>query len=242
VLDEDIELAAKVHYSFLPDSYGNEFLEIAVKAIPYDRIGGDYCSVLPVSDDKLVVCMCDTVGHGTASALFASRVNTYTLTHALRQHDPCKLICSLNEFLCQRLAGTWMYTTFCTVLFDMKTRAMECAGAAHPPVLHYRHESGEVELLPSKTSFLGMQTPLIKKCVSYRRELASGDRVIIYTDGLTEARKGDGSFFGTEGLVRFTKRQPTLGTTEFNAALFEEIFSGGGQVTDDILAMTITIK
>ena len=87
-----------------------------------------------------------------------------------------------------------------------------------------------------------MQTPLLKKCIAYRRDLASGDRVIIYTDGLTEARKGDGRFFGTEGLVQFAKGQPTLGATEFNAVLFEEIFSGGGQVTDDILVMTITIK
>jgi hypothetical protein len=65
-----MDLAAKVHYSFLPGSYDNAFLEIAVKAIPFDRIGSDYYSVPMVSDDKRVVCMCDTVGHGTASALF----------------------------------------------------------------------------------------------------------------------------------------------------------------------------
>jgi serine phosphatase RsbU (regulator of sigma subunit) len=242
VVDEDIELAAKVHYSFLPDSYENAFLEIAVNAIPFDRIGGDYCSVLPVSDDKLVICMCDTVGHGTASALFASRVNTYTLTHALRQHEPCKLINSLNEFLCRRLADTGMYTTFSTILFDRKNRTMEGAGAAHPPVLHYRHESGEAELLPSSTTFLGMQSPLLKECVAYQRKLSPGDRVIVYTDGLTEARGVDGQFFGTEGLIRFAERNSSLVSTDFNAALCAEIFGGDSQVTDDVLVMTITIK
>ncbi|MFQ5587021.1 MAG: PP2C family protein-serine/threonine phosphatase, partial [Thermodesulfobacteriota bacterium] len=123
--DEDIALAAKVHYSFLPDSYGNEFMDIAVKALPYDRIGGDYCSILPVSDDKLIVCMCDTVGHGIASALFAARVNTFVLTHALQQHDPCTLIHSLNEFLCQRLSSTGRYTTFFAIFFDLKKGTLE---------------------------------------------------------------------------------------------------------------------
>ncbi|MFQ5586746.1 MAG: PP2C family protein-serine/threonine phosphatase, partial [Thermodesulfobacteriota bacterium] len=139
--------------------------------------------------------------------------------------------------------STGIYTTFFAIFFDLKKGTLECAGAAHPPVIHCKSDCGEVELLSSKTSFLGMQNPLLTGCVAHRRKLASGDRVILYTDGLTEARDSDSRFFGTEGIVRFAKHFRTLGGADFNTALIDEVFSiNNGKVSDDILVMTITIK
>ena len=110
---KDLELAARVHYSFLPDYYSNEFIEIAVQAQPVGKIGGDYCSILPLNERRLVVGMCDVTGHNIASALFAARINTFVITQALRYQSPCQLINLLNEFLCKRLAGGFILTTFC---------------------------------------------------------------------------------------------------------------------------------
>ena len=78
---DKIEFAANVHYGFLPDRFSNDMLDVAVKARPWKGIGGDYCSVFPVDDSHLVLCFCDAVGHGLASALFAARINTFILSH-----------------------------------------------------------------------------------------------------------------------------------------------------------------
>ena len=74
---EDLKLAAKVHYGFLPDDYEDERLSIAVNLRPLYDIGGDYCSILPLGENLMLVCICDAVGHGVSAALFAARINTY---------------------------------------------------------------------------------------------------------------------------------------------------------------------
>ncbi len=129
---DELHLAAKVHYSFLPKDYEDQRICIAATLRPLHPIGGDYCSILPLSDDHILVCMCDALGHGTPAALFAARVNTYVLTHAKPDLKPCQLLSGLNSYLCKRLSGVGMYTTFYVILIDLKKRTMALAGAAHP--------------------------------------------------------------------------------------------------------------
>jgi sigma-B regulation protein RsbU (phosphoserine phosphatase) len=241
--DSDIDIAAKVHYSFLPETYSNNIIDISVKAQPYSKIGGDYCSILPIDANRVILCMCDTVGHGIAAALYAARVNTFVLTHCLQHENPCKLLDSLNEFLCQRLEGIGIYTTFCTIFLDSEQREMEVAGAAHPPVLYYHAEKGEYELIPSETTFLGIQHPLLISCSAHRKKLNPGDKIVLYTDGLIELKSPLGEFFGTEGLIEFTKIHHALDSEMFNKRLFEEVINNRDRkIIDDILLMTITIK
>ena len=94
--EEELDLAAKVHYSFLPRKHSDSYVEIAVTVKPHGKIGGDYCSILPVDEKNLFACMCDAVGHGLPSALFAARINTFVLTHALKKQNPCDLTYLLN--------------------------------------------------------------------------------------------------------------------------------------------------
>lgn len=77
--EADIERAAQVHYSSLPENYSDKYLDIAVYSQPLNKIGGDFCSILPVDEKRIILCMCDTVGHGIPSALYATRVNTYVM-------------------------------------------------------------------------------------------------------------------------------------------------------------------
>ena len=118
--------------------------DIAVAVLPQKKIGGDYCSILPVGDDRVIVGITDAVGHGLASALFAARVNTYVLTHAHDSPHPCTLIDSLNEFLCEHLPFSEVFATFFSAFFETRERVILFAGAGHPPALHYESASGRV--------------------------------------------------------------------------------------------------
>jgi serine phosphatase RsbU (regulator of sigma subunit) len=73
--ETELEKAAAVHYSFLPESFSNDFLDIAVYSRPFSKIGGDYYSIFPIDARRLILCMCDATGHDVASALFAARIN-----------------------------------------------------------------------------------------------------------------------------------------------------------------------
>jgi len=243
VHDVEIERAAQVHYSFLPENYSNKYLDISVYSRPLNKIGGDFCSILPVDEKRIILCMCDTVGHGIPSALYAARVNTYVLTHGKRYKSPCNLIDSLNEFLCKRLASTGLYTTFCSVFIDAEKKEMSLSGAAHPPSLYFNPDKGDHELLPSETTFLGFDDPLPIRCTVHRRTLQPRDRLLLYTDGLIEIRNTAGELSGINWLTEFTKTHHTLDSAEFNKALVNTLTNNTHmQINDDILLMTVTVK
>jgi sigma-B regulation protein RsbU (phosphoserine phosphatase) len=241
--ERDLELAAKVHYSFLQKSFSNDSIDIAVKCMPFDRIGGDYSSIMPLDDTKLTVCMCDAVGHGIASAFLAVRVNTFVLSYMRQNHDPCGLIHALNSYLFACLTGTAMYSTFAIVLFDFTGKSLFFVGASHPPLLHFIAATGEVEFMNSEAIFLGVIDPLSSGCPGTSKDIASNDRVFLCTDGVIETKNEEGQNFGSERLSDFARANSALSNDEFNAALCNELADfSGGSYTDDILTMSITVK
>ena len=241
--ERDLELAAKLHYSFLEESYSSDFVEVSVKGRPFDRIGGDYSSILPLGTDRLMVCMSDTVGHGIAAALLAARINTFVLTHMRQNRDPCGLIHSLNAYLVSRLAGTGIYTTFAMVIFDFSSMTMNFVGAAHPPLLHFNAATSQTELIKSDAIFLGVADPLTSGCPGEVKEISSGDRVVLYTDGVIEIKNPEGKWFGTARLEGFVKENTERSADEFNSAFLEHISNfASGHYTDDMLVMCIDVK
>lgn len=240
---QDLDLAARVHYSFLPDYYENEFIEIAVQAKPLGKIGGDYCSIVPLPHRKLLVGMCDVTGHGIASALFATRINTFVITQALHSQTPCQFINLLNKFLCNRLAGSFILATFCSIIFDFNNLTMKFASAAHPPVIHFKKQERKLNLLKSETTLLGIQHPLLVACRTEQIPLHSGDRILIYTDGLTDIKNGSSRVFGLKAVQAFTEKNETLDSKAFNNSLMETALNfSNGKITDDFLLMAIKIK
>jgi len=69
-MNDELKLAARVHYSFLPEHYEDDCLDVATRLSPKSVLGGDYCSVIPLGGQQFTACICDAVGHGVARALF----------------------------------------------------------------------------------------------------------------------------------------------------------------------------
>jgi len=240
---DEIELAAAVHYSFLPGPYTNDWLDIDVRIRPHGVIGGDYCSIFPLSEQRLVLCMCDAVGHGVAAALFAARINSFVMANAHQVSDPCELVVSLNAFLCQRLAITGMYASFFTLFVDLEEMVCEYAGAAHPPAIYHDRRRNTCEALDSETTLLGLEDPLPVACAAGHHALCSGDRIIMYTDGLVEAKNGQAQQFGQAGLTAFSRRHAALGVGDFNRQLIQNIEDfAEHEIGDDMLLMTLCVK
>jgi sigma-B regulation protein RsbU (phosphoserine phosphatase) len=239
---DELALAAKVHYSFLPGHYANATVEMAVKMRPLNLLGGDYCSIYPIDEDCVLVCMCDAVGHNLASALFASRINTFVLSQALQKRCPCHMIEALNEHLCQRLASAGMFTSFFSVFIDTNKRELIFAGAGHPSALYFHSQNHHCEPLESVTTMLGITHPLPLSCTATCKPIQTGDKLILYTDGLIETRVDDGTLFGWKGLVEFTATHHCLDSHAFNDRLFERTnCERSVEIRDDILLLTITI-
>ena len=240
---EDLQLAAKVHYSFLPDDYEDDRLNIAVTLLPLHPIGGDYCSIIPLAGERILVCLCDAVGHDVAAALFAARINTYVLTHVRADLVPCDLVTGLNAYLCRHLAETGMYATFYALLLDFDSGTMTLAGAAHPPVLQFQKDQNRCKEWSSMTTFLGIDDPMPLLCGAECLQLNGGDRFLLYSDGLIEVEDAELQAFGTEGLSNALMTHQNLGGQELNKAILTQAESYADEgFKDDVLLVSIAIK
>lgn len=235
--------AARIHYSFLPEDYADGRLEIAVRSRPCMSLGGDYCSILPLEDGRVVVCLCDAVGHDTASALYAARINTFVLAHAPRAEHPCELVERLNAFLAGALADVGLFASFFVAFLDPHAGTLEFAGAGHPPALHYRAADATVERLASEATLVGISHPAPLPCAAAARPLDPGDRVVFYTDGLVECASPAGELYGIPRLESLLARAPGGSSADFNRTLLADVERfGQGRQRDDILLLTASMS
>gem|GEM_PF-3178419 len=238
--DGKLRLAAKVHYSFMTRSYRDQDFDIDVALKPLDLIGGDYCSINVREDGRILLCMCDVVGHDIVSALLSSRINTLAMMSDIAGGDPCALLESINGFLCDNLGDSGIYASMFCVLIDRATMSFSYAGAAHPPILHFSASDGSVTALESEATLVGFESPLPVACVVNQCEIGPGDRLLLYTDGLVEAKNCLGEQFGVESVERLLVRHQDLDCQAFNAQLMNSLKAFcGGQCDDDVLVMTL---
>lgn len=242
-MSEELQLAAQVHYSFLPEDYEDDRLNIAVTLLPLHPIGGDYCSIIPLDSERVLVSLCDAVGHDVASALFAARINTYVLTHARTDLIPCDIVAGLNSYLCKHLAKTGMYATFFSLLLDFASGTMTLSGAAHPPVLQFQKGQNCCKQWPSMTTFLGISDPMPLLCGTERLQLNTGDRFLLYSDGLIEVENTELKAFGIEGLSSSLISHQNLSGQELNNAILTQAKHHANKgFNDDVLLVSIALK
>jgi len=238
----DAELAARIHYSMIPDGFQNGFVDIDVKLIPCQNVGGDYCSIIPRGEKQLNVNICDVMGHGIASALLAARINSYILTWTMHMNHPCEIVNSLNDFLFENFSQYEVYSTFFSLFLDLQMGILQYAGSGHPPAIYYNHAAEEISQLKSGTECLGLFKPLNNTCEVRQISLSPGDRIVLYTDGVMDVENPKKESFDVEGIERMVKEYPDLSPGEWNNRLEQELFATfEGTPRDDILIVTIKI-
>ncbi|MGB6183186.1 MAG: GAF domain-containing SpoIIE family protein phosphatase, partial [Rhodococcus sp. (in: high G+C Gram-positive bacteria)] len=175
------------------------------------QVGGDFYDVFALTDDRWAFFMGDVQGHGAGAAAVASLVR-YTLRAAALHHDdPAEGLAELNRLLLMDTS----HTRFCTVLFGVVTPdprggfRVTVATGGHPPALLLDPDGGDVHEIRSSTGmFVGALPNASFSSCSFR--LAPGQSVLLYTDGITEARPDGHTMFGEDGLIDFTRRRVGL--------------------------------
>ena len=202
-LERDLHLAELVHRSMIPVNQRRGHLEVACDFRPSMGVGGDYASVHFQDEQHIVVGICDVAGHGVASALLASRVNSFVLNQAPHVRHPCQLVEALNDFVYNRFHDTGLYLTFFCLFLDLAQQTLVGAGCGHPPVLHFTRHDRQVVRLEADNPPIGLFESLSQTCSKLRVPFRPGDRLVLYTDGITESTALDGSELGVRGLEAY---------------------------------------
>ncbi len=239
-IEEDLLLAARVQQSLAPGNlvWGGVAVETFYQ--PVRTIGGDFGLVAP-RPDHLNLMICDVSGHGIGSALVANRIYTETMSQIERGVALAPMMQHLNRFVIGSLRSSVFYFTLVAARLDLSARTLEFAGAGHPPGMIVK--PGEApRLLESRSSVLGLLQDAVDTENAMQVPVASGERVILYTDGFTESFNEKDDMLGVEGLAEIVRETAMLPLPEMTQAIVNRVAAfRRGPAADDMSLVVVEI-
>jgi sigma-B regulation protein RsbU (phosphoserine phosphatase) len=238
--DQDFKEAREIQEGFLPDGIPQiRGCKIAGAWQPARLVGGDYYDVLKFDEDTAALCIADVVGKGMPAALLMSNLQAAVRSSAEATIRPDEFCKKVNHIICSNI-GSGRFITFFYCILDAANRTLSYTNAGHcPPVL--LHQDGTYDRLRAGGAVLGAFSDWEYECEQV--ELRSGDRLVLFTDGVSEARTADGEEFGEERLVRLL-----LGNiNETAAGLQSRILTAvsdftGGDFQDDATLLVVSVE
>lgn len=239
-LEEELRIARLIQQSLLPDRLPTSgWFRAAGSSIASRQVGGDYFDVIQIGPEAFSAVVADVSGKGVSSALLAALLQGAALRSARAPAEIEEMFTQLNRFLLERTQGEKYATLFYAVIGA--NGDLDWVNAAHcPPILVRR--TGGVELLEATGLPVGL---LESAAYEVRRErLEPGDKLVVYTDGLTEARNAHGQFFETARLLRLLRQQAQASCAALHALLLEELgaFTGGAPQDDDVTLLVVEYR
>ncbi len=241
-IDEDLRLAARVQNSLAPRSLVWDTMSVDAFYHPVHSIGGDFALVNSTDHEHLSLLVCDVSGHGIGSALVANRIYSETTTH-LRSGMPfLDMFGELNRFLIEDIAGSGMFVTLAAARIDVDRRRMVFAGAGHPPAMVARRGQNPV-LLESRSMILGALPDAVDLTTSLEVQLEPDDRILLYTDGITEVFNSRGEMLGIAGVQEIVRQTSSLPAREMKQGILDRVAAWReGPPTDDVSLMLVHVR
>jgi phosphoserine phosphatase RsbU/P len=205
IREHELDVAARVHGSFLPHPVRHPHIIIETRYLPANRIGGDYCQVLFPDDDHCCVTISDVTGHGVASALMASRVSSEVRYLVMQGKAPHEVVRDINGFVCRYFKESGLYLTLFITRLNLPERRLTYSGAGHPPQMLIHRNAAEPLFLGSQNMLIGVTEDGVWESSETSVKLDPGDRLLLYTDGLSETWDQK-EMLGIEGLARLAIR------------------------------------
>jgi sigma-B regulation protein RsbU (phosphoserine phosphatase) len=239
VQDEELQRAREIQESLLPKEIPQlAGFEVASAWQPARAVGGDYFDVLKLGEDRLAICIADVSGKGVPAALLMANVQA-SLRASVRDLDSPARVCTIiNGMLCESIAADKFVTFFCGVL-NAGTRTFRYCNAGHPyPILI---SGGVVRTLEQGGAVLGVFPAWTYQ--EWSVDLSSGDRLLLFTDGITEAEGPHGEEFGMERVATFAEDYAADSAASMNRQLLAEVTEFcAAQFHDDATLLVLAVK
>ncbi len=239
--ERELMLARRIQQSFLLSDFPRHpRLEIHATNLSSREVSGDFYDVVPTGDDGYLLAIADVSGKGVPAALLSAMLQASLRTQASPRVRVADVMASLNTLVCRR-PETGQFATFFLAAVTGNEPSLSFTNAGHNfPVLF---RAGQ----PARTLETGGLVVGMMEGAPYQEErvaLESGDRVVFYTDGLSEAARADGEMFGEERIVRLFGGLPAeLSARELVERTLAGLraFLGDAEPGDDVTVMVLRV-
>jgi serine phosphatase RsbU (regulator of sigma subunit) len=231
-VQRELETARRIQLSLLPRPIPQHAdLEIAVRFVPMTAVAGDIYDFVQLGPSCLGILVADVSGHGIPAALVASMVKVAFSAQADHADDPARVLTAMNQILCRHLEHAFVTAVYAVVNTDRQT--ITIANAGHPPALLRRH--GETSLVEHDHGMVLGFFPDAEYTSIEVAPFAPGDRLLLYSDGVLEARNRAGEFFDGDRVARWLSGvEDTTAEQSAEAALGQLTQWTGGGFDDDV--------
>jgi len=243
---EELKIAKTVQKSLLPQmlDQGKDF-EVAAFSESADEVGGDYYDTLKINENQTALIIADVSGKGTTAAFHMSQMKG--IFHSLAQGcmDPNEFMIRANQALIHCLErGSFISAIF--FLIDSEHKVVKYARAGHCPVLYYSKKDDNTFYLKDKGVALGMVRNHSYKEFIQQKEFAysAGDIMLLYTDGITEAKNQRNEQFGNDQLAEVLAEVKDKDPKAIQDFLIKRLydFSGTDNIDDDYTTLIVRFK
>jgi len=240
---EELKIAKTVQKSLLPNrlEHDKDF-DISAFSESADEVGGDYYDTIRVNDHQVALIIADVSGKGTTAAFHMSQMKGIFHSLAQQELDPKEFMVRANLALVYCLErGSFISATYFVV--DTQKKNILYARAGHCPVLYYKASTNVAWYLKDKGTALGMikSRDYCNFIETNEITYASGDMMVLYTDGITEAKNNKGEEFGNDLLRDVIMEVKDQSPKQIQDHLIQRLYqySGTDQINDDYTTMIV---
>ena len=249
-IQQELDLGRTIQGSLIPtrrpDIAGISF---GMYYRPALEVGGDYFDFVPLPDGSVALAMADVSGKGLPAALVMTAFRSALRAAAATEASPERLLARLNRLFYGDLQpGTFIAAWIGALDLTRGVLRHATAGSGNTPLLHFRAAEGKVSVVTSKVRCfpigLGAPAAFEARIRSEELRLSTGDAVLLFTDGVSEAMSADGREFGVERTAAAMARNASLRADELVRAVADEIaaHSAGAEPSDDLAIVALRVS
>jgi sigma-B regulation protein RsbU (phosphoserine phosphatase) len=240
--EHELRVVQEEQLKLLPDKPPQiDGLNLSVHYETSRYAGGDYYDIIKLPDNQWGFMMADAAGHSTRAAVLVAMTCTLLRSYPEAPTDPAKVMNRINEHLCDLSHNTFITALY--AVYDTNTRKLRMARAGHPPPLLFRPEDGKAIELPCKGVW-PMAVDPYDEVPLVETSLQPGDRLMLYTDGITEACSPEGEYYEIERLCEQFAIKNDDNPQKIITSVIEHVkdFTGGLPAQDDKAVLVLVVE
>jgi serine phosphatase RsbU (regulator of sigma subunit) len=240
-VSQEIQIAGQIQASFLPNQFPNiPGWQLAVTLEPAGGLSGDFFDLIPLSGGRLGIMIADVADKGLGAALYMALCRTLIRTYAFEyQSRPDLVLNEANERILQDARANLFITGFYGVLDPAEGQLIYCNAGHNPPFMVTTKEENKIFALARTGMPIGIEPDSFweRRSINF----SPGDKLILYTDGVTEAQNLDGEFYDETLLINCILSNSNGSAFVLQDKILEEVknFTNGAPQTDDITLMIL---